>query len=319
MSVLDNLPLGHLDIVNDGLRLKKDHQLITAYTQKIEGVGLETLDADPAHQLIQQSLFERYGRYSQLGAGNEGLLMIAAIVGGGYLAYKTLMRGKNNPITKSTKDLQAKITSTYTSTWIDGKESVDKDVTCGVISKLFKGGDFGELSPQITKQTTDSTSECQASSKYLISTWPKVANHLNAWKKADDEFYEDKAIEDLGDEFNEPTYKLAPAITILKGTGTGNKVSALTVGEYPKAVQLMKDLVSAFDVIDSLGEDVCHGVGFWDDFFDAQEKKSSFDEAFRYGYAEYFIDHFGSDAYKAREIILSLARGLEEWVVKSFK
>lgn len=319
-SIFDNLPISKVDLVKEAQVLKTDQANIAAYQRSVEGVGLESLEASPAHKLVMQSLQDRYRQYAEPGVGNEALTAIAvgAIIGGGLVAYKKLMRAKNNPITKSVAELEKRINDTYSAKWLVNKKPVEGEVSTP-IAAMLKGTDLSSIATAANKFVSDNSKLAGDAVKYLEDAWKKIEPLYETWKNATDKEAAEKAAGQIFSLYPEPPYKsYKPFATKFTDAGTG-KITALTSAEFAQAVELLKSLVTMFDTIDELMENAVEHVGTWDDIDDSEDAKPSSSKIFNYCYAEYYVDHIGRDLYLLREIVLKMARGVEEWIVKSFK
>lgn len=322
MSVLDNLPPVRLDYYMDGQQLKQDHELITAYQKSTEGVGLESLEENPSHQLVVQGLMDRYGDHIKLTHGNEGLLLIAAVVGGGYLAYKKFMRAKNNPVLKNTTNAEQNVDKTYDSKWIDGKTSTGKPVSVDELSKYFAGDNFGNMSGNITSAITKLASTTTKVVANAEQVWEKIAPIVRKWigAKTDEDkkkYYDELKAAYPKNPFNELAEKLKEGHIPMNGKSS--KIAALTISEYAAAVTLLKKAVEGLAAIDEASENLWDGLGFWDLFDDVDSDSAEAKTMWDYGYAENIGDYFGRGLWAARDEMLSVARGLEKLIINSYK
>ncbi|QXO10156.1 hypothetical protein pEaSNUABM37_00195 [Erwinia phage pEa_SNUABM_37] len=322
MSIFDNQPPRLMDYVQDGLTLKRDKELIDGYVASTQGIGLESLEQSPSNKLILQGLADRYPKHFQVSAGNEGLIMLAAIIGGGYLVYKKMMRSKNNPVLKDVADADKKVEKTYDAEWISGKSSVGGQVSCGELSAYFNGSNFNAISTEAAKSVKELTDTLVEVTSEAIKLWFKLAPIIRNWVGATSE--EDKK------KYYDEMKKVAPKNPwgdlnakikekMLTKTGKAGKVEALSESDYAKATALLKDAVDALVKIDNASEDLWMDVGFWDLFDDVESDTDEADEMWAYGYAENIGDHFGRTLFAARTSVLDVSRGLEEWIIKSFK
>lgn len=321
MIIISNGPLGYVGHALAVQQMEKDQQTINLYSKQMQGAGLESFEA-PSHDLVIQGLNARYGEYMKLGSGQEGigaLILLGAAIGGGVAVYKKLMLAKNSPITKELSDVLDKVNATYTAKWIEGKESVDKDVTCGKLNSLFSGDNLTALTGSASKHADQGMRESKASADYLITAWGKIKPLLDRWKNAG-EGEEDEVIELMTDLYPEPPYYTMPAINTKTPGGKGGKVKALNVADYPEAVTLLKELLKAAEDIDGLSYDVIDKVGFKDNWYvGISADKRGEEDAFQYGHYRYYLDHYGVATWKLHESLIAASRGLEEWIVKSFK
>lgn len=321
MSVFDTLKPTLLDVVHDAHVMKEDHKLLTTYNKQIEGVGLESLEKSPAHQLIEQSLIQRYGSHMKVGAGNEGLTLLgAAVLAGGYMAYKKFMRAKNNPILKNTADVEKNINDTYTPAWLEGKKSVEKDVGCGELSKFFAGNDFGAMSGKISTTVNDKTKEVIGVINEATGIWSSVKSDVEAWCRAKDDDVRKAIVEKLQKKYPASPYNdLLAKISSSIRSGKGGKLPALTEAQYPQAVALLKVAVAGFEKIDTASESMWLDLGFWELFDDVPHGAYGDDYMWDLGYSENINDFFGRPIWSMREYLLDISRGLETWIVNSFK
>jgi hypothetical protein len=321
MTIISNGPLGYAGHALAVQQMEKDQQAITLYSKQMQGAGLESFEA-PSHDLVIRGLNARYGEYMTLSSGQEGigtLILLGAAIGGGVAVYKKLMLAKNSPITKELSDVLNKVTATYDAKWIEGKKSVDKEVTCGKLNSLFSGNNLAALGASSSKYAAQGERESKASGDYLITAWSKIRPLLDRWKKAG-EGEEDEVIELMTDLYPEPPYTTMPAINTKVPGGKGGKVSALAVTDYPKAVALLKELLKAAEEIDGLSYDIANKVGFKDGWYEGvSAEKRGEEHAFQYGHYRYYLDHYGVATWKLHDTLISASRGLEEWIVKSFK
>lgn len=321
MTIISNGPLGYAGHALAVQQMEKDQQAINLYSKQMQGAGLESFET-PSHDLVIQGLNARYGSYMKLGSGQEGigtLILLGAAIGGGVAVYKKLMLAKNSPITKELSDVLDKVNATYTAAWTEGKESVGKDVTCGKLNNLFSGDNLTALTASSSKYAAQGEREAKASGVYLTTAWGKIQPLLDRWKKAG-EGEEDEVIELMTDLYPEPPYFTMPAINTKAPGGKGGKVKALTIADYPKAVTLLKELLKAAEEIDGLSYDIVDKVGFKDHWYEGiPADKRGEEDAFQYGHYRYYLDHYGVATWKLHESLITAARGLEEWIVKSFK
>lgn len=321
MSIFDNSQPGFTEFVNEGQRLSRDNKLLVAYAKKIEGVGVEALAEDPAHQLIMNAMEERYGKQTMPGVGNEviGMAIIGAgaLAAVGYAGFKKLMIAKNSPVLKDLKTAEQKVNSTYTATWLNGKESVEKDVGCGVITKLFAGKNFAAVSSELEKYVTDLCNEFKKATDTQIKTWKEIEPQIRRWGDAKDPVERKKIVDDLVAKYGWDVWKkICEPVKPKKEDGKAEKLPALTKEEYGKAVALIKSLLTKMTAVDNQAEDVWHNVGLWeylDQFGDEADGIWSF------GYAETVNDYHGHLGYRIHQQLVDLGRGLEEWITKSFK
>lgn len=322
MSIFDNQPPRLMDYIQDGLTLKHDKELIDGYVTSTQGIGLESLEKSPSNKLILQGLADRYPQHFQVSAGNEGLIMLAAIIGGGYLVYKKMMRSKNNPVLKDVADADKNVEKTYNAEWISGKSSVGGQVSCGELSAYFKGSNFNTISAETAKSVKDLADTLVEVVNETKQLWFKLAPIIRNWVGATTE--EDKK------KYFDEMKKLSPKSPwdslnakikekVLTKKGKSGKVEALAESDYTRAAALLKDTTDALIKIDNASEDLWMDVGFWDLFDDVDSDSYEADEMWDYGYAENIGDYFGRTLFAARTSVLDISRGLEEWIVKSFK
>lgn len=324
MSVLKDVSPGFLGFIDEGCRLRNDHRLITAYQKQIEGVGLESLDDDPAYNLITQSLVDRYGKYQQIAAGNEGLgtlALMGAVVAGGYAVYKKFMRSKNNPVLKKTVDAEKNVEKTYTATWLNDREPVNKSVKVSHLSKYTTSPEFNALASGLGKDTDQLLRSISDVLKKANDAWKKIEPIARAWLKGKDDEEQKKLHEQLLALYPESPFpalskdiKLVPTVK-----ENDHEFNSLSREQYGKAVELLKKLTAAFVTIDNDCEDMWSDLGLYDAFFEVSDDWPGADDFWRYAYCENINDDFGRPLFHARSQLLDLARGLEEWIVKSFK
>lgn len=322
MSIFDNRAPTLMDFAQDGHQLKADHKLVTAYIEQTKGVGLESLDQSPAHKLIEQGLMERYGK--QISAGTEGLgtLMLAgAVIAGGYSVYKKLMRAKNNPVLKNTAEAEANVDKTYTTAWLEGKEPVDKPVKVSYLSTFIPGDDFSKAPGACNKAADDLVKSITGVVSKAEAAWKKIEPIAREWCKAKDDEERKAAHAKLKAAYAEAPYLVLSKEIVfpVRVKSADHPFTPLSKEDYPKAVALLKHVVSCFDKVDEQGERVWMNLGLWDEFDSMDGTTFGADDFFDYAYAENIHDYFGRDLFSARNILLDLSRGLEEWIVKSFK
>lgn len=321
MTVIQHGAIGYSGHAMVAHQMEKDQIAINQYTGQLKGAGLEAFDT-PSHKLVLQGMSARYGDYMKLGSGQEGLgamLLLGVAIGGGLTVYKKLMLAKNSPITKDISDVLNKVTETYTPKWLEGKTSVNKDVTCGKLNKLFGGSELSVLDTAAVKYATQAEHEAKAAGVYLTGAWDKIKPLLERWKKAG-EGEEDEVIELMTDLYPEPPYLTMPVIHTNTPGGKGEKVKALSEAEYPKAVALLKALLKAAEEVDGMSYDIANKVGFKDHWYDGiPADKRGEDDAFQYGHYRYYLDHYGVKTWNQHEALINAARGVEEWITKSFK
>lgn len=325
MLVLNNVEPGFLGFIDDGCRLRKDHQMITAYQKQIEGVGLESLDADPAYNLITQSLVERYGKYQQIAPGNEALgtlALMGAVVAGGYAVYKKFMRSKNNPVLKKTVDAEKNVEKTYTAAWLNEREPVNKQVKVSYLSNFTASPEFNTFLPIAGKGADDLLRSVDDVIKKATAAWKKIEPIARAWCKATDEEEQKKLHADLLALYPESPFmtlsKEIKYIPRVKG-GADHEFNSLSKEQYGKAVELLKKLTAAFITIDDDSETMWSDLGFFDLFDQTRDDWPGADDFWDYAHSENINDYFGRPLFSARCQMLDIARGLEEWIVKSFK
>lgn len=322
MSIFDNRPPGHLDILHAGLRLMDDYRLITAYQKEIEGVGLETLEQDPAHQLIQQALKERYKGYEQLGQGNEGFWLTAAVVAGGYVAYKKLMRSKNNPVLKKTAEAEKNVEKTYNADWLNSREPVNKLLKVSYLSEFMASPEFDAFLPVISVGAETLLKSVNDVVDKAAAAWKKIEPIARDWLNAKSEEEQQELHGQLRALYPESPYlTLGSELKFIprNKSSAGHNFDSLSKDQYGKAVELLKKLVEAFDKVDDLSETLWQDLGLWDEFNQARGDWPGADDFWDYAAGENINDYFGRSLFSARCELLDLARGLEEWIVKSFK
>lgn len=322
MSVFNDLPPSLLEYATDAQQLKEDQTLLENYAKQTAGVGLESLNESPAHRLVEQGLAEKYGQYYKMGSGNEGLLLLAAVVAGGYVAYKKMMRAKNNPVLKTVVDADKKVEQTYNEAWLNGKHEVGGDVACGELSAYFKGADFGAMSGDIDKTIKTVVDGMTHAVTESIAAWQKLAPIIRNWVNAKSDEDKKKYYDEMKKAY--PKNPFAPLAAALKETlpaknGKGGKVAALKEADYAKATACLRAATDALIKIDELSEDLWMDVGFWDLFDDVESDSDEANEMWDYGYAENISDHFGRTMFSARNSALDICRGLETLIVNSFK
>lgn len=320
MSVFDNTQ-SFVGFVHEGQRLSSDSKLLTAYTKQIEGVGLETLEKDPAYQLITQAMTERYGKYTVPGAGNEGIglaiISIGALAAIGHAAFKKMMIAKNSPMLKDLKTAEQKVNSTYTAAWLDGKESVEKEVGNGMVSRLFDGKDFSAVSKALEKYFTETVNEFKKATAEQLKLWKEIEPYIYRWGDATDPEARQEIVEQLRAKYGRDVWTEPCAnIKLDKEDKKAAKLPALTKDEYGKAVALIKSLIAKATEVDELTEDVWHNVGLWE-YFDKFGDDA--DDIWEWGYSEIVNGTHGHYGYRIHTQLIGVARGLEEWIVKSFK
>lgn len=321
MSIFDNTPPSFVGFANEGLKLGREHRLLTAYAEQIKGVGAEALADNPAHQLIQQTVIDRYGKRLQPGVGNEGIGAVivggAALAGVGYAAFKKLILAKNNPVLKDLKTAEQKLNTTYNAAWLNGKESVEKDVGNGMISKLFDGKDFATVSKELEKYFTEMVNGFKKATADHIKLWKEIEPYIYRWGDAADPEVRDEILEQLMVKYGRGAWTDAcDSINLKKEDKKAVKLPALTKDEYGKAVALIKSLLVKATEVDGLCEDVWQNVGLWD-YFDKFGDDA--DGIWEWGYAEIVNADYGHHGYRIHTQLIGIARGLEEWIVKSFK
>lgn len=321
MTIISNGPLGYAGHALAIHQMEKDQQEINLYSKQMQGAGLESFQT-PSHGLVIEGLNARYGDYMKLSSGQEGLgkfVLLGAAIGGGIAVYKKLMLAKNSPITKELSNVLSKVDATYNARWIEGKESVNKDVTCGKLNGLFTGDNLTALTASSSKYADQGERESKTSGDYLITAWNKIRPLLDRWKTAG-EGEEDEVIELMTDLYPEPPYISMPAINTKVLGDKGGKIQALSIADYPKAVTLLKKLLKAAEEIDGMSYNILGKVGFNDRWYEGiPADKRGEEDAFQYGHYRYYLDHYGMATWKLHEALISAARGLEEWIVKSFK
>jgi len=321
MSIFDKEPQAFVNFVHEGRRLKQDRDLLTAYSKQIEGVGVEALAENPAHQLIMRGLEARYGKHVQPGVGNEAIGLaivgVAALATAGYVGFKKLMLAKNNPALKDIKVAEQKVNSTYTAAWLNGKESVGKEVSNGMISKLFEGKDFATVSKALEKYFNEVVTEFKKATADHIKLWKEIEPYIRRWNDEPDREKREGIVEQLRAKYGRDVWTEPCAnIKLDKEDKKGSKLPALTKDEYGKAVALIKSLLAKATDVDELTEDVWHNVGLWDDF---DKFGDDADAMWEWGYAEIVNDAHGHYGYRIHTQLIGIARGLEEWIIKSFK
>lgn len=322
MSIFAEMSPTLLDFADDARQLKQDHGMIEQYAKQVSGIGLETLNESPAHRLVEQGLAEKYGEHYKIGSGNEGLLLLAAVVAGGYVAYKKMMRAKNNPVLKDLTEADKKVETTYNDVWLNGKTSVGKEVACGEMSNYFAGGDFSAMSGNIEKAINDMVVTVSKVATEATAAWQKLAPIIRNWVNAKTDDEKKKYYDAMKKVYpKNPFDELATAVkeTLPKKNGKGNKIPALTEDEYSKATALLRSSTDALLKIDNLSEDLWLDIGFWDLFDDVDDDSDEADEMWKYGYAENINDAFGRPIFAARNSVLDLCRGIETLIVNSFK
>lgn len=320
MSVFDNTQ-SFVGFVHEGQRLSSDSKLLAAYTKQIEGVGLETLEKDPAYQLITQAMTERYGKYVVPGTGNEGLglalIGIGAAAAFGYASFKKMMIAKNSPMLKDLKTAEQKVNSTYTAAWLNDKESVEKDVGCGIITKLFAGKNFAAVSKELEKYVNDLTGEFKKATDLQIKTWKEIEPKIRLWGESKDPVERKKIVDDLVAKYGWDVWKkICADVPIKKEDGKADKLPSLTKDEYGKAVALLKSLLTKLNEVDEQTEDVWHNVGLWEYLYQFGDDA---DDIWAFGYSEHVNDYHGHLGYRVHQQLIDMGRGLEEWITKSFK
>lgn len=320
MSIFDN-EQSFVGFVHEGQRLSSDSKLLAAYAKQIEGVGLETLEKDPAYQLITQAMTERYGKYALPNAGNEGIglaiIGIGALAAIGHAAFKKMMIAKNSPMLKDINTAEQKVNNTYTAAWLDGKESVGKEVSNGMISKLFEGKDFATVSKALEKYFNEVVAEFKKATADHIKLWKEIEPYIRRWGDAPDREEREGIVEQLRAKYGRDVWTEPCAnIKLDKEDKKGGKLPALTKDEYGKAVALIKSLLAKATDVDELTEDVWHNVGLWD-YFDKFGDEA--DAIWDWGYAEVVNGNHGHYGYRIHTQLIGIARGLEEWITKSFK
>lgn len=316
MSVFDGLNPSLLDYVADAQQLKQDQLLLEQYSKQISGIGLEVLNESPAHRLVEQGLVERYGAHYKVGSGNEGLILLAAVVAGGYAVYKKMMRAKNNPVLKDIIGAEKKVENTYTPAWLNGKESVGREVENGMISKLFDGKDFATVSKELEKYFTETVNAFKKATADHIKLWEEIEPYIYRWGDATDPEVREGIVEELRAKYGRDVWTESCAdIDLKKEDKKAVKLPALTKDEYSKAVELIKSLIAKAIDVDELSEDVWHHVGLWA-YFDKFDDDNGIWE---WGYAEIVNGDYGQCGYRLHTQLIGIARGLEEWITKSFK
>lgn len=322
MLVFDGLSPSLLDYVADAQQLKQDHSLLEQYSKQISGIGLETLNESPAHRLVEQGLAEKYGEHYKVGSGNEGLLLLAAVVAGGYVAYKKMMRAKNNPVLKDVVDADKKVESKYVESWLNGKSSVGGEVACGELSNYFNGKDFAAMSGDVEKNINDMVAVINKAAKEAMADWLKLAPIIRNWVNAKSDSDKKKYYDQMKQAYpKNPFAELAVSVkeAIPAKNGKGGKIAALTEAEYSKAAALLRESTNALIEVDNISEDMWMDLGFWDLFDEVESDSDEADEMWNYGYAENIGDYFGRPMWTARNAVLDLCRGLENLIVNSFK
>ncbi|QKE54496.1 hypothetical protein ACSA002_1820 [Salmonella phage vB_SalM_SA002] len=322
MSVFDGLPPSLLDYVTDAQQLKQDHSLLESYSKQVSGVGLESLNESPAHRLIEQSLIARYGEHYKVGSGNEGLLLLAAVVAGGYVAYKKMMRAKNNPVLKTVAEADKKVEKTYNEAWLSGKHEVGGEVACGELSTYFAGANFGAMSGNIEKTITDLVNTLTKTATEATAAWKKLEPIIRNWVNAKSDDDKKKYYDEMKKAYPKNPFGLLAAEikeVLPEKQGKGGKITALTESDYAKVTALLRSSTDALIKVDDLSEDMWMNLGFWDLFDGVDSDSDEADEMWDYGYAENIGDFFGRPMFAARNIVLDLCRGLETLIVNSFK
>lgn len=321
MSIFDNQPPGLLDYVESARLIKEDKANLDEYITSIQGAGLESFGSAPAHKLIEQGLADRYPAHFKMGSGTEGLILLAAVLGGGYIAYKKMMRAKNNPVLKNTAEAEKAIDKTYTAAWLEGKESVGKPVKVSYLSSIVPGDDFSKASTTCNDVADNLSKSIIDVVDKAMAAWKKIEPIAREWLAAADDEGREAAHAKL-----KAAYPEAPYLTLSKEIkfparikGPEHTFEPLSKEDYPKAVALMKYIVSCFDTVDDQGERVWDEIGLWDEFDKTESKWPGVDDFYDCAYAENIHDYFGRDLFSARNTLLDISRGLEEWIVKSFK
>ena len=320
MSIFNDLSPALSDYEQEAQQIKNDKILLDAYTQQTSGVGLESLDASPAHQLIARGLAARYPEHFKLGTGNEALLALAAILGTGYLAYRKMMTSKNNPVLKELRETNKKINETYTADWIVGKTPVTKPLKLSHIDLYFAADNFGKLQSPLAQLAVNLQKSVTKGVDDANAAWRKIEPLAKQWFDAKDDDTRDATLAKIKALYSEsPFTTIANGIEYPQPEGSAHTFQPLTVDEYPKAVALLKALFTAFDKIDEKGEILWMDIGFWDYFDKTDGSLKGYKELCKYASAEDIHDMMGSRLFGARSLLLNFAKSVEEWIVKSFK
>lgn len=289
--------------------MRNDQKLINDFVGAAQSAGLESLDY-PAGRLIDQHLASKYPDHYKLGAGTEGLIVLAAVIGGGYLAYKKLFAAKKiKPIVDRTKDLLAKLEKQYPTDFADKRKPVEGEVKPINLVKNFKGTDLRAIATSIKGWMTSTDKELDALLAHTVKVFNDANEAAGKCKGADEE-----QVKAISDEIRKK-YGNAPYETKFKSEfpgGTGQSISPISPTEYSDARGLLIELIKRFDKVnDVLFDDMA--MGYVDDVEGA--------DAYLNGLIQFdtWFDEVGGAVYSYIDDLLATAKDIEDYIIKSFK
>lgn len=312
MSLFTNEMCDSMNPIKTIIDLKNDHKLITDFVASVQGAGLESLDY-PAGRLIDHHLAEKYADHYTLGSGTEGLIKLAVIIGGGVAAYSALVRNKKiKPIVDRTKDLIGKLEKQYPTNFADKHKSVKDDVNPTVLVSKFKGSDFRSIQISIDKWISDSNRDLDALVTKTTTIFKAAEQAVDECKNATDE-----EKHEISDAFKKK-YGDKPYETDFSPEfpgGYNRAITPIAASDYADARKLLFNLVYRFDQVnDILFEDMLFG------YHEAGDNQI---EAGRYldhlvTYDAWF-NEVGGEIYHYIDKLLEVAKGVEDYIIKSFK
>lgn len=314
MSIFDVREPTALDFLMDGQTIGRDIALLEGYTKTIQGVGNESLDELPSFQLVRQGLVDRYGERLVVGAGNEGLFGAIKLLKLGYKAFRALMVANDNRLRAKAAVASKQFSIDLKATDSGGREAVLGNVSAKGLSKQIAATDFGAAKGELKKLTTDMVSEIKTLSTEMEAAWGTIKPLYSKWSSSNEQ-----ARKPIVDRLKK-SYPTAPyagfcdAVSLPEEKGSGAAVKALTEADYGAAIALLKEMIAGIDEIDALGLKVCKNVGDWK--VPDSVKGTVF---YPYVNGESVVEKFVATAFKARNQLMDVAKGLEDWINNSFK